>query len=162
MGYISQENFFFNGTIRENLLVWDSSFTDEAIYSALKEACALDVILSKKEGLDALLTEGAANISGGQRQRLEVARTLLYKTPVLILDDATSALDPELEEKVSENIYRRNITTITVTHKIQNMPLFDHICLFHNGEIVAQGTHLELMEFEGYRDPFNAVTKVRK
>jgi len=159
VGYIGQDNFFFTGSIRENLMLWDNNFSDAEIFTALEQACALDVVFSKKEGLDALLDEGAKNISGGQRQRLEIARTLLLNTPILIIDDAMSALDPDLDRKVCEHIYSRNITTVTITHKIQNMPSFDHICLFSGGNIIEHGTHLHMMENKDYSNYYNSVTQ---
>lgn len=141
---VSQDEFFFKGSISENLSLWGKPFDEAELIKASKAACIFDLISGYAKGFQAQLEEGATNISGGQRQRLEITRALLKSPKVLILDEATSALDALVEEEVSENINALGITTISIAHRLSTIRGADVIYVFKDGEIIQQGTHEQL------------------
>lgn len=142
---VSQDQFFFKGTIAENLSLWGGCYKEQELIDATETACIYDLILKNIKGFDGLLDEGASNISGGQRQRLEIARTLLMKPKVLILDEATSALDSLVEQQVDKNLRQQMMTTISIAHRLSTIRDADAIYVFENGKTIANGTHDELI-----------------
>lgn len=147
IGVVLQENFLFRGTIRENLTVTKPDATFEEIAAAAAAAGADEFIERMPMGYDTLLEESATNLSGGQKQRLSIARSLLAKPRILILDEAASALDPE-----SEAIFIRNLskiavgrTVLMISHRLSTLVNADAILVMQRGQLVDAGTHKELL-----------------
>ncbi len=151
---VSQNITFFSGSIRDNLTMWNSNISESDMIAAAKDACIHDIISQKPGAYDYQLSEGATNMSGGQRQRLEIARALVTNPTVLIMDEATSALDPITEKKIMNNIKRRGCTCVIVAHRLSAIRDCDQIIVMDSGKIVQKGTHEELSETEGHYKDF--------
>ncbi|MBR1846675.1 MAG: ABC transporter ATP-binding protein [Bacilli bacterium] len=143
---VSQKPQLFKGTVRSNLTLAES-YSDEQINQALKDALAYDFVYAKEAGLDSVVQEGGSNFSGGQKQRLLIARALLASRQVLILDDATSALDYKSDLTVRRNIQkRRGLTTILVSQRATSIKDCDTIYVLDKGRIVGEGRHEKLLQ----------------
>lgn len=149
LGYVDQDIILFEGTIRENLTLWDESISDAAVVRAAQDACMHDAILQRPSGYESRLGEGGRNFSGGERQRLEIARALALEPRILVLDEAMSALDPVLEQRIDENLRRRGCTTVLVAHRLSTVRDADRIYVLEAGAIAESGTHDELMAKSG-------------
>lgn len=147
---VEQEFFLFEGSIRDNLSLWDPTVRDETLNESLKTVELYDEILPRG-GLNFLLLEGGTNLSGGQRQRLEIARALIKNPKLLILDEATAALDPPLEKKFFTNLKDKKMTIIIVTHRINAIRDCDEIILIAEGKIKHRGTHEQLLTIDLYK-----------
>lgn len=145
---VLQKNMLFSGTIEENLKWGNSDATEEQLVAACQAAQAYDFIMSFPEGYATILGQGGVNLSGGQKQRLCIARALLKKPKILILDDSTSAVDTTTEAKIREAIraYSEDITTIIIAQRITSVSDADLIIVLDDGKVDAMGTHSELLQ----------------
>ena len=148
VGIVPQKSVLFKGTIRENLLWGDSAATDEQLWAALKIAQADDVVKSKDGELDAQVEQGGSNFSGGQRQRLAIARALVRKPAILILDDSASALDYATDANLRMAIRKMENppTTFIVSQRAASVRYADQILVLDDGELVGCGSHDQLLE----------------
>lgn len=151
IGYVLQESQLFPLTVRENIALGLPEATDEEIRQAAVMAGADAFIRDLPQGYETLIKEDGSNISGGQRQRLALARVLLKKPQLLILDEATSALDYRTEAVVFANLRTKfvGITMLAVTHRLHNVKGFDRIFVMDDGQIVEEGTHESLLRQQG-------------
>ena len=149
LAVVDQSISLFSGTIRENITMWDPSVPEDVLIQACRDACIHEEILALPNGYDATLAEGGSNFSGGQRQRLEIARALAAQPSILILDEATSALDTMTEKLVMDAVKRRNITCLVIAHRLSTIRDADQIIMLDHGEAVEQGTHQELVALGG-------------
>ena len=159
---VLQKNVLFTGTIRENLLWGNENASEEEIIEACKSAQAHDFIMSFPDGYDTELSQGGTNVSGGQKQRLCIARALLKKPKVMILDDSTSAVDTATEAAIRSALRERHgdITTIIIAQRISSVMDADKIIILNDGRIDAVGTHEELIRSnEIYREVYESQQK---
>ena len=162
--YISHQSYLFKGTVRENLLLGNPKATDEELTRALDEVNLLGFINSEN-GLDTLVNEMGSNFSGGQCQRLALARGLIHNTPVYIFDEATSNIDSESEDDIINQIYKlaSTKTVIMISHRLLNSAKADNIYVMENGEIVESGTHNDLLSQDGlYRSLWESQQELEK
>ena len=147
IGMVLQTNVLFTGTIRENLLWGRPDATEEEMIQAAKDAQAYDFIMSFPEGFDTVLTQGGTNVSGGQKQRLCIARAMLRKPAILILDDSTSAVDSATEAAIRESFAKnlKGTTVIIIAQRISSVQYADEILILDDDHIAGQGTHEELL-----------------
>lgn len=155
IGIVPQRAVLFHGTIRENMLMGNEHATDEEIYEALEIAQAAEIVENKPEKLDTMISEGGKNLSGGQRQRLTIARALVRKPEVLILDGSASALDFATDAKLRRALARHtgHMTVFMVTQRVSSIMNADKIIVLDEGAMVGYGTHKELLnDCEVYRE----------
>lgn len=146
---IDQEVLMFKGSIHENIAFWDSKIPEKHIIQSARDAAIHDVVAARTNAYDSEVMERGANFSGGQRQRLEIARALALNPSILIMDEATSALDPKSEKTVMDNIKKRGCTCLIVAHRLSTIMDCDEIIVMEFGKIAERGTHLELMKLKG-------------
>ncbi len=144
--YIGHNSYLFKGTVRDNLLMGNPNAPDEMLWEVLKQMKLSD-FLHSEQGLDTRLTEKASNLSGGQCQRLALARALLHDSPIYIFDEATSNIDVESENDIMEQIYQlaKTKTVLLISHRLANVVNSDNIYVLEHGTIVEKGTHKELL-----------------
>jgi ATP-binding cassette subfamily B protein len=151
VGVVSQETYLFHSSVRENLRFARPDATDEEIEDAARAARIHDLIASLPDGYDTVVGERGYRFSGGEKQRMAIARTVLRNPPVLVLDEATSSLDTQTEYAVQEALERlaEGRTTITIAHRLSTVRDADQIVVLDKGRIIERGTHDELIERGG-------------
>jgi len=137
VAWINKSPFFFEGTVRENLYLWQDNYPGQNVRDALRDACMDDVLASRPGGLDGPVTAYGRNFSGGQRQRLEIARALLHNPSVLILDEALDALDPALEIRLRAAMRRRGCGVVIISHRASTLEACDRTLHFRDGKLSA-------------------------
>jgi ATP-binding cassette subfamily B protein len=153
IGFVTQETQLFSGSIRENLLFVRPAATDQECLQALHQAACDEMLERGQRGLDSVIGEGGMKLSGGEKQRLAIARALLRRPHLLVFDEATSSLDSLTEEEISQTIREvtrgREVMAILIAHRLSTIMHADRIHVLERGRIVEQGRHAELLELKG-------------
>ncbi len=153
LGFVSQDTQLFSGTIKENLLFVKPDATDEQILNALNKAACNNLLTRAEKGLDTVIGEGGIKISGGEKQRLSIARALLRNPKLLIFDEATSALDSLTEVEINETIQnisgKKEQITVMIAHRLSTIMNADTIYVLERGQIIESGKHADLLELKG-------------
>jgi ATP-binding cassette subfamily B protein len=167
VGVVTQENYLFHSTIRENMLYGKLDATDDELNAAAKAAAIHDRIEELSEGYDTVVGERGYKLSGGEKQRIAIARVILKDPRILILDEATSALDTHSERLIQAALERlmQGRTTIAIAHRLSTILAADQILVVDHGQIVERGTHAELLERGGlyaqlYNEQFASAAEV--
>ncbi len=152
IGYVPQDTFLFSDTIMNNIKFGLNNATENDVINACKTAKIHNEIMNFDKGYETLLGERGINLSGGQKQRISIARALIKKPKILILDDCLSAMDTETEKEILQSLedYTKGITSIIISHRISSIKNADNIIVLENGSIVQQGTHNQLINQNGY------------
>lgn len=162
VAFVLQQNTLFSGTIRENMKWGNEGASDDLIIQALKQAQAWEFVSKYEDGLDHLVEQGGGNFSGGQRQRLTIARALMKNPKIIILDDSTSAVDMTTDAKIQKAFREelKDVTTIIIAQRISSILNADRILVMHEGEIESLGSHEELLKISAiYKEIYESQEK---
>ncbi|EEB37019.1 ABC transporter, ATP-binding protein [Anaerococcus hydrogenalis DSM 7454] len=157
--FVSQDNFLFNESIRENIRMGNPSASDKEVEDIAKKSGCHDFIMKMEHGYDTVVGSSGSHVSGGERQRISIARAMLKNAPIVILDEATSYIDPENEVIIKQALSKliKDKTVIIIAHRLSTITDAEQIFLIENGELVSYGKHDELLEgCELYRNMWNA------
>lgn len=149
VSFVDQDVFLFEGTVRDNVSLWDPSIPDDAVVAALQDAALYDVIVRRPDSIHSRVEQDGRNFSGGQRQRLEIARALVRRPSVLVLDEVTSALDAETERVIIDNLRRRGCACVVIAHRLSTVRDSDEIVVLDHGSVVERGRHEDLVAAGG-------------
>ncbi|WSA47501.1 NHLP family bacteriocin export ABC transporter peptidase/permease/ATPase subunit [Streptomyces sp. NBC_01803] len=149
VAFVDQDVFLFEGTVRDNVTLWDPSIPDEAVIAALRDAAVHDVVARRPGGIRSRVEQDGRNFSGGQRQRLEIARALVRRPSVMVLDEVTSALDAATEQLIIDNLRRRGCACVVIAHRLSTVRDSDEILVLDRGTVVERGRHEHLIAAQG-------------
>ncbi|MEU9861188.1 NHLP family bacteriocin export ABC transporter peptidase/permease/ATPase subunit [Streptomyces sp. NPDC047971] len=149
VSFVDQDVFLFEGTVRDNVALWDPSVPDEAVAAALEDAAVYDVVARRPGGIHSRVEQDGRNFSGGQRQRLEIARALVRRPSVMVLDEVTSALDAATEQLIIDNLRRRGCACVVIAHRLSTVRDSDEIVVLDRGTVVERGRHEHLVAAGG-------------
>lgn len=148
VSFVTQDNFLFDASIKENIRLGNPEATDDAVYAAAKAACCDEFIRQFEKGYDTTAGEAGARLSGGEKQRIAIARAILKNAPIVILDEATAFTDPENEDKIQNSLaaLTKGKTRIVIAHRLSTIKNADQIVVIEKGKVIASGRHEELLE----------------
>jgi len=149
LAYVDQDVFLFAGSVRDNLTLWDPGIPDAPLVAALKDVGMDAEVAARPGGLDTLVAEGGANFSGGQRQRLDIARAFAADPAILVLDEATAALDTLAEQRIEAAIRRRGCSAVIIAHRLSTIRDADEILVLERGRVIERGPHAALLAAGG-------------
>ncbi|MFD3658589.1 NHLP family bacteriocin export ABC transporter peptidase/permease/ATPase subunit [Streptomyces sp. NPDC058620] len=149
VSFVDQDVFLFEGTVRDNVALWDPSVPDDAVVAALQDAALYEIVARRPGGIHSRVEQDGRNFSGGQRQRLEIARALVRRPSVLVLDEVTSALDAETEQLVIDALRRRGCACVVIAHRLSTVRDSDEIVVLDHGRVVERGRHEDLVAAAG-------------
>ncbi len=159
MAFVTQDNYLFDDTVRENIRMGRLSATDQQVEAAARAAGCDRFIGHLENGFDTQVGGGGAHLSGGEKQRIAIARAMLKDAPIVILDEATAYIDPENEAVIQQAVARlvKDKTVIVIAHRLSTITGADNIVLVQDGRIAAQGRHEQLLESSSlYREMWQA------
>ncbi|THA76262.1 NHLP family bacteriocin export ABC transporter peptidase/permease/ATPase subunit [Streptomyces sp. A0592] len=149
VSFVDQDVFLFEGTVRDNVTLWDPTIEDEAVVAALEDAAVYEVVARRPGGIHSRVEQDGRNFSGGQRQRLEIARALVRRPSVMVLDEVTSALDAVTEQVIIDNLRRRGCACVVIAHRLSTVRDSDEIVVLDRGTVVERGRHEHLVAVQG-------------
>jgi ABC-type bacteriocin/lantibiotic exporter with double-glycine peptidase domain len=149
LAVVDQDIVTFNDSVEANIRLWDDTIADYEVIMAANDADVHEDIMERRDGYRTEILAGGANFSGGELQRLEIARTLALEPTIIVLDEATSALDAICERHIIESLRKREVTCIVVAHRLSTIRDCDEILVLDGGKVIERGRHEELMELGG-------------